>query len=128
MEVVGRLGEGQEEDPTLHHRHPHPEGEWPERVRHHRGLPREEGGAIDDARTPAICDGARNIVRWNDARRGNTPQYEITQHIKETMEPLRVNAGAALDFVYPVPGHPSMWPEPGYVVLVSFPFSCFLFN
>ena len=36
--------------------------------------------------------------------------------------------GCPLDFVYPVLGHPPMRPEPGYVVFVSFPFSCLLFN
>ena len=59
---------------------------------------------------------------------GTLPNSEIVQRIKEAMEPLRDDAGAALDFVYPVLGHPSMRPEPGYVVFVSFPFSCLLFN
>ena len=60
--------------------------------------------------------------------KGALPNSEITQRIKEAMEPLWDNAGAALDFIYPVSGHPSMWPEPGYVVFVSFPFSCLCFN
>ena len=59
---------------------------------------------------------------------GMLPNSEITQHIKEEMEPLRDNVGAALDFVYPVSGHPPMRLEPGYVVFISFPFSCLLFN
>ena len=59
---------------------------------------------------------------------GTLPNSEITQRIKEAMEPLRDNAGAALDFVYPVPRHPPMRPEPGYVVFVSFPFSYLPFN
>ena len=59
---------------------------------------------------------------------GTLPNSKITQRIKEVMEPLRDDAGAALDFVYPMPGHPPMRPEPGYVVFVSFPFSCLLFN
>ena len=59
---------------------------------------------------------------------GTLPNSKIVQRIKEVMEPLRDDAGAALDFVYPVPGHPSMLLEPGYVVFVSFPFSCLLFN
>ena len=59
---------------------------------------------------------------------GTLPNSEIAQRIKEAMEPLRDDAGAALDFVYPVPGHPPMWSEPGFVVFVSFPFSCLLFN
>ena len=53
---------------------------------------------------------------------------EVAQCIKEAMEPPRDNVGAILDFVYPVLGHPSMRPELGYVVFVSFPFSCLLFN
>ena len=59
---------------------------------------------------------------------GMLPNSEIAQCIKEVMEPLWDNAGAALDFDYPVSGHPPMRPEPGYVVFISFPFSCLLFN
>ena len=59
---------------------------------------------------------------------GTLPNSKITQRIKEAMEPLQDDAGAALNFIYPVLGHPSMCPEPGYVVFVSFPFSCLLFN
>ena len=55
------------------------------------------------------------------------PNSEIAQRIKEEMEPLQDNTGAALDFIYPVLGHPSMCLELGYVVFVSFPFSCLLF-
>ena len=57
---------------------------------------------------------------------GMLPNSEIAQHIKEVMEPLQDDAGAALDFIYLVLGHPPM--RPGYVVFVSFPFSCLLFN
>ena len=53
---------------------------------------------------------------------------EVAQHIKEVMEPLWDDAGAALNFIYLVLGHPPMRLEPGYVVFVSFPFSCILFN
>ena len=59
---------------------------------------------------------------------GMLPIFEIAQRIKEVMKPLWDNAGASLDFVYLVPGHPPMRPEPGYVVFVSFSFSCLLFN
>ena len=59
---------------------------------------------------------------------GKLPNSQITQRIKEAMEPLRDDAGATLDFVYPVLGHPLMQPEPGYVVFISFPFSYLLFN
>ena len=50
------------------------------------------------------------------------PPSEVAQRIKEAMEPSRDSAGAPLDFGYPVPGHPPMWSEPGYIVLVSFLF------
>ena len=59
---------------------------------------------------------------------GRLPNSEIAQCIKEAMEPLRHDTGATLNFVYLVPGHPPMWLEPGYVIFVSFPFSCLLFN
>ena len=59
---------------------------------------------------------------------GALPNSEITQRIKEAMEPLWNDAGAPLNFIYPVPGHPLMRPEPSHVVFVSFPFSCLLFN
>ena len=47
---------------------------------------------------------------------------EVTQRIKEAMEPSWDSAGAPLEFVYPVRGNPPMRPEPGYIVLVSFLF------
>ena len=59
---------------------------------------------------------------------GTFPNSEITQRIKEVMEPLWDDAGAALDFIYLVLGHPPMRSEPGHVVFVCFPFSCLLFN
>ena len=59
---------------------------------------------------------------------GTLHNSEIAQRIKEAMEPLREDAGAALDFVYPVPGHPLMRPELGYIIFVSFLFFCLLFN
>ena len=67
MEEVGHPGEGQEEDPRSYRYHPHPKGEWPKGVGHHQGLPCKEGGAVDDARAPAIRDGAWGIVRRNGA-------------------------------------------------------------
>ena len=47
---------------------------------------------------------------------------KVTQRIKTAMEPSRDSVGAPLDFVYPMPGHPPMRLEPGYIVLVSFLF------
>ena len=60
--------------------------------------------------------------------KGTLPNSKIAQRIKEATEPLWDDAGATLDFVYLMPGHPSMRLEPGYVIFVSFPFSCLLFN
>ena len=74
IEEVGCSEEGQEQDLGPHRRHPHPKGEWPEEVGCHRSLPRKEGGTVDDTCAPAIHDGARCAVRWNDARRGGIPQ------------------------------------------------------
>ena len=59
---------------------------------------------------------------------GTLPNSEIAQRIKEAMEPLWDDTGAALNFVYPVLGHPPMRLEPCYIVFISFPFSCLLFN
>ena len=58
---------------------------------------------------------------------GVLPNSKIAQRIKEAMEPSQDGAGAPLDFVYAVSGHP-MRPEPGHVVFASFPSSCLLFN
>jgi len=59
---------------------------------------------------------------------GMLPNSEIAQCIKEAMEPLRDDMSATLDFIYPVPGHPPMWLDLGYIIFVSFHFSCLLFN
>jgi len=56
------------------------------------------------------------------------PNSEIAQRIKEAMEPSWDDAGALLNFIYPVPGHPPMQLEPGYVVFASFPFPCLFFS
>ena len=50
---------------------------------------------------------------------GALSHSEVTQRIKEAMEPLRDDVGAALDFIYPVPGHPPMRLELGYIIFVS---------
>ena len=57
MEEVECPGEGQEENLGPPHRHPHSEGEGPEGVGHHRGLPCEKGGAADEVRASTVCDG-----------------------------------------------------------------------
>ena len=59
---------------------------------------------------------------------GPLPNSKIMQCIKEAMEPSRYNTGTPLDFIYLVLGHPSMRPEPGHVVFISFPSSYLLFN
>ena len=56
------------------------------------------------------------------------PPSEVVQRIKEAMEPSKDNAGVVLDFVYQVPGHPPMRPDPGYIDFVSSPSPCLLFN
>ena len=52
------------------------------------------------------------------------PPSEVAQRIKEAMEPTKDFVGAVLDFMYPVPGHPPMRPEPEFVDFVSFLASC----
>jgi hypothetical protein len=54
--------------------------------------------------------------------KGALSPSEVTQRIKEVMEPSRDSMGAPLDLVYPVPVHPPMRLESGYIILVSFPF------
>jgi len=44
---------------------------------------------------------------------------EMAQRIKEAMECL-ADPSVDLSPVYPVPGHPAMWPDAGFVELVSF--------
>ena len=76
MEEVGCSEEGQEEDPRPPHRHPHPKGEGPKGVGHHRRLPCEEGGATDEV--------------------GTSPASKVAQHIKEAMESPQDSVGAPL--------------------------------
>ena len=56
------------------------------------------------------------------------PPTKVAQHIKEAMEPSKDNAGVVLDFVYPVPGHPPMRPEPGFMNFVRSLSPCLLFT
>ena len=56
------------------------------------------------------------------------PSSEVVQRIKEAMEPSKDNAGVVLDFAYPVPGHPPMQPEPGFIDFVSSLSPCLLFT
>jgi len=56
------------------------------------------------------------------------PPSKVAQRIKEAMEPTKDSVGAVLDFVYPVPGHPPMQLEPGFVDFVSFLFPCSSFR
>ena len=48
------------------------------------------------------------------------PPSEVARHIKEAMEPSNDTAGVVLDFVFPVPGHPPIRPELGFIDFVSF--------
>ena len=52
------------------------------------------------------------------------PPTKVAQRIKEAMEPSKDTTGVALDFMYPVLGHPPMWPELGFIDFVSSPFPC----
>ena len=54
------------------------------------------------------------------------PPSKVAQRIKEAMEPSKDTAGVVLDYVYPVPGHPPMRPEPGFIDFVSSLFPCLL--
>ena len=56
------------------------------------------------------------------------PYSKVAQRIKEAMEPSKDNASVVLDFVYPVPGHPPMWPKLGFIDFVSSLFLCLLFT
>ena len=56
------------------------------------------------------------------------PPSEVAQRIKEAMEPSKDNAGVVLDFVYPVLGHPLMWPESGFIDFISSLSPCLLFT
>ena len=53
---------------------------------------------------------------------------EMAQCIKEAMEPSKDTDGVVLDCVYPVPGHPPMRLEPGFIDFISSPFPCLLFT
>ena len=55
------------------------------------------------------------------------PPSEVAQRIKEVMEPSKDTAGVILDFVFPVPRHPPMRLESGFIDFVSFlsPYSFF---
>ena len=48
------------------------------------------------------------------------PFSKVAQRIKEVMEPTKDSAGAVLDFIYPMLGHPPMRPKLGFVDFVSF--------
>ena len=41
---------------------------------------------------------------------------------------MKDSISAIHDFVYPVPGHPQMWPKPGFVDFVSFLSPCSSFH
>ena len=47
-----------------------------------------------------------------------TACYTLSLH-----DALPIYEGSILEFVYPVLGHPSMRPEPGHVILISFLYS-----
>ena len=47
------------------------------------------------------------------------PFSEVAQRIKEATEPTKDSKGGVLNIVYPVPRHPPMRPEPGFIEFVS---------
>ena len=51
---------------------------------------------------------------------------EVAQRIKEAMELPKDTTGFTLEYVYPVPGHPPMRLEPGFLEFVSFFFPVLL--
>ena len=53
---------------------------------------------------------------------------EVAQRIKEAMELSKDTTGSTLEHVYPVPGHPPMRPEPGFLEFVSFFFPVLLLS
>ena len=55
------------------------------------------------------------------------PFSEVAQRIKEATEPMKDSKGDVLDIMYPVPGHPPMWPEPGFFKFVSLHLPCSFF-
>ena len=83
---------------------------------------------MDDARAPLYAMVPEASFDGTVVTEGALPNSVIAQCIKEAMELLRDNAGAPLDFIYPMPGHPPMRLEPGHVIFISLPFSCLLFN
>ena len=121
MEEVGHPREGQEEDPRPHRCHPHPKGERPKEVGHHRGLPREEGGAIDDARAPTICDGARGIVGRNGACRGEAPQLQDRATHQGCDGAFAGECRFHPRLRLPSAGHPPMQSELGYIIFICLP-------
>ena len=58
------------------------------------------------------------------------PFSKVAQRIKEATEPTKDSKGSVLDVMYPVPGHPPMRPEPGFLEFVSplLPCSFFFLN
>ena len=53
---------------------------------------------------------------------------EVAQRIKEAMDPSKDNTDIVLDFVYPMPGHPPMRPEPRFIDFISSFSPCLLFT
>jgi hypothetical protein len=50
---------------------------------------------------------------------GCLTDLEIAQRLKEVMDAPKDSSGATINFVYQVPRHPLMRPEPGFVRFVS---------
>ena len=121
---VGRPGQGKEAPQRPSRRPSNSKGEGHEGVRDYRRLPREEGCAADGAWLPLYQMVPEASFEGTVLVDEALPYSKVAQRIKEAMEPTKDSAGAVLDFVYPVPGHPPMRPELGFVDFVSFLASC----
>jgi hypothetical protein len=55
--------------------------------------------------------------------KGPLANSEIAQCLKEAMDAPKDSMGATIEFVYPVPRHPPMRPEPGFIRFVSYSLS-----
>jgi hypothetical protein len=53
---------------------------------------------------------------------GPLADSEMTQRLKEAMDTPKDSMGTTIDFVYPMPRHPLMRLEPGFIRFVSYPF------
>ena len=128
MEEVGSPEERQEENPGPSHRHPNSKGEGHEGVGDHQPYHTWRVAPLMRRALPLDTMAPGASLDRTALTEGELSPSEVVQCIKKAMEPLRDDVSAVLEFVYPVLGHPPMWPGPRYIVFVSFLSSCLLFN